>query len=68
MVKFLGLMEFILMYFQVIELKDMFTKLGYKEEDTMYFHFRIPNRDLDSGLMPLACDIDFIFGKICRKV
>ncbi|PWA38189.1 transposase, MuDR [Artemisia annua] len=46
--------------FSVIELKDMFGKLGYKEEDTMYFHFRIPNRDLDSGLMPLACDSDIL--------
>nr|GEW79284.1 transposase, mutator type [Tanacetum cinerariifolium] len=42
--------------FSVIELRDMFMKLGYKEQDTMFFHCRIPNADLDSGLLPLDCD------------
>ncbi|PWA65567.1 transposase, MuDR [Artemisia annua] len=47
--------------FSVIEINDMIEKLGYKRKDSvMYYHFKIPNNDLDYGLQALGNDGDVL--------
>lgn len=47
--------------FSVIEIHDMIEKLGYKRKDcVMYYHFKIPNNDLDYGLQALGNDGDVL--------
>nr|KAJ0208863.1 hypothetical protein LSAT_V11C400226030 [Lactuca sativa] len=46
--------------FSVHELNDMVRELGYKTEQTLYYHFCIPEYPLDYGLMPLGNDQDVL--------
>nr|KAJ0196128.1 hypothetical protein LSAT_V11C700353450 [Lactuca sativa] len=46
--------------FSVHELDDMVRELGYKTEQTLYYHFCIPEYPLDYGLMPLGNDQDVL--------
>ena len=46
--------------FSVIELNDMVTKIGYKRSKLMYYHFKIPNSNLDYGLQALGNDQDVL--------
>ncbi|GKD51123.1 hypothetical protein Tco_1280099 [Tanacetum coccineum] len=45
--------------FSIHELSEMLKLLGYKNE-TMFYHFKIPNNGLDLGLKPLVYDSDVI--------
>ncbi|GJU34567.1 hypothetical protein Tco_1182921 [Tanacetum coccineum] len=45
--------------FSIHELSEMLKLLGYKNE-TMFYHFKIPNSGLDLGLKPLVSDSDVI--------
>ena len=47
--------------FSVHDLNDMIREIGYFVDDTMYYHYRIPNLDLDFGLKALGNDQDVIF-------
>ncbi|GJT55589.1 putative reverse transcriptase domain-containing protein [Tanacetum coccineum] len=45
--------------FSVIELQEMLKTLGYKnKKNKMYYHFKIPNNNLDHGLQALGNDAD----------
>ncbi|GKB39857.1 mutator type transposase [Tanacetum coccineum] len=45
--------------FLVIELQEMLKTLGYKnKKNKMYYHFKIPNNNLDHGLQALGNDAD----------
>ncbi|GJS21174.1 putative RNA-directed DNA polymerase, eukaryota, reverse transcriptase zinc-binding domain protein [Tanacetum coccineum] len=45
--------------FSVIELHEMLKTLGYKnKKNKMYYHFKIPNNNLDHGLQALGNDAD----------
>ena len=46
--------------FSVHELDDMVRELGYKGEQTLYYHFCIPEFPLDYGLLPLGNDQDVL--------
>nr|KAJ0206345.1 hypothetical protein LSAT_V11C500238400 [Lactuca sativa] len=46
--------------FSVHELDDMVRELGYKTEQTLYYHFCIPEYPLEYGLMPLGNDQDVL--------
>nr|KAJ0189063.1 hypothetical protein LSAT_V11C800434450 [Lactuca sativa] len=46
--------------FSVHELEDMVRELGYKTEQTLYYHFCIPEYPLDYGLMPFGNDQDVL--------
>ncbi|CAI9303756.1 unnamed protein product [Lactuca saligna] len=46
--------------FSVHDLNDMIREIGYSADDTMYYHYRIPNLDLDFGLKALGNDQDVI--------
>ena len=46
--------------FSVIELNDMVKKIGYKKRNLMYYHFKIPNSNLDYGLQALGNDQDVL--------
>ncbi|CAI9302381.1 unnamed protein product [Lactuca saligna] len=42
------------------DLNDMICEIGYSADDTMDYHYRIPNLDLDFGLKALGNDQDVI--------
>ena len=44
--------------FSVIELSDMMLKLGYSSHVKMFYHFKKPGCDLDTGLHNLVNDYD----------
>ncbi|CAI9294213.1 unnamed protein product [Lactuca saligna] len=46
--------------FSVHELDDMMAVLGYNDGSIMFYHFMILETDLDSGLLPLGIDQEFI--------
>ncbi|GKA49008.1 zinc finger MYM-type protein 1-like protein [Tanacetum coccineum] len=46
--------------FSVLELSSFMKELGYTHGRPMFYHFRVPNNDLDYGLKALACDEDVI--------
>ncbi|CAI9292028.1 unnamed protein product [Lactuca saligna] len=46
--------------FSVHDLNDMIHEIGYSKDDTMYYHYRIPNLDLDFVLKALGNDQDVI--------
>nr|KAJ0185090.1 hypothetical protein LSAT_V11C900461820 [Lactuca sativa] len=46
--------------FSVYDLNDMIREIGYSADDTMYYHYRIPNLDLDCGLKTLGNDQDVL--------
>ncbi|CAI9269081.1 unnamed protein product [Lactuca saligna] len=46
--------------FSVHDLNDMIREIGYSKDDTMYYHYRIPNLDLDFRLKALGNDQDVI--------
>nr|KAJ0222777.1 hypothetical protein LSAT_V11C200063570 [Lactuca sativa] len=46
--------------FSVHDLNDMIHEIGYSTDDTMYYHYRIPNLDLDFRLKGLVNDQDVI--------
>lgn len=46
--------------FSVHELDDMMLKLGYVVPPVIYYHFQLPNRDLDFGLRALGNDADVL--------
>ncbi|KAI3505230.1 hypothetical protein L1887_27221 [Cichorium endivia] len=44
--------------FSVHDINDMVLELGYQKEQTLYYHYCIPELSLDYGLMPLGNDQD----------
>ncbi|KAJ9552457.1 hypothetical protein OSB04_016502 [Centaurea solstitialis] len=46
--------------FSVLEINDMIQELGYTSKHPMWYHFKIPNSDLDRGLQDLGTDQDII--------
>nr|GEV34381.1 hypothetical protein [Tanacetum cinerariifolium] len=46
--------------FSVLELSSFMKELGYTHGRLMFYHFRVPNNDLDYGLRALACEEDVI--------
>nr|KAJ0218607.1 hypothetical protein LSAT_V11C300154240 [Lactuca sativa] len=46
--------------FSVHDLNDMIREIGYSKDDIVYYHYRIPNLDLDFGLKALGNDQDVI--------
>ena len=46
--------------FSVHELDTMLTEIGYNDQVPMYYHFKIPDLDLDYGLKPLGNDEDVL--------
>jgi len=46
-------------HFSVHEINDIVGELGH-EKELMYYHFKVPEDDLDSGLRPLGNDSDVI--------
>nr|KAJ0205202.1 hypothetical protein LSAT_V11C500260010 [Lactuca sativa] len=46
---------------EIHDLNDMIREIGYSKDDTMYYHYRIPNLDLDFGLKALGNYQDVIY-------
>ena len=46
--------------FSIIELNQMVVLLGYDKKDIMFYHYKIPNNNLDYGLQALASDLDVL--------
>ncbi|PWA66436.1 transposase, mutator type [Artemisia annua] len=44
----------------LIELNEMVKQIGYKRSKVMYYHFKIPNSNLDFGLQALGNDQDVL--------
>ncbi|CAI9273299.1 unnamed protein product [Lactuca saligna] len=52
--------------FSVHELDDMMVVLGYNDGGIMFYHFMIPETDLECGLLPLGTDQEVIQLARCR--
>ena len=44
----------------VLEINDMIQEIGYTNKHPMWYHFKIPDSDLDKGLQDLGTDQDII--------